>query len=489
MSGFDFKFNTVIASLSFTVSIAAQLLIFRSAVASIGLASVGIFSLIQGLMIFSRAFETGIGQNLVRRMAMIKSSEGSDSIRWQLLFSSIILVVVPTLVLSFGAIFLIEKYISLRFGSSEIYNVKALALISAIISVVSVLNSLVGSAVEGVGHLVWRNVFLMIGSIVSLLFANALLGAYSVYGYAIIFLMTVVVQLFLNTTFILVKYRAGFRSGFVGTLKFSRGLLLENLLMNGIGLARLTFDPVTRVLLAEMGDLRLVAVFDILNRVVVSGRTLVQSAVSPLLYYGAHVSILHKDRHAKAFESAQSLINSVAIHFAAGAFASAFLVSYFLFNMAMPDAVLILLLLSGSASLNIVGIVGYYYALTIGRINRILVIHIWMILTNVMFGLVLGCSFGAFGVVTAYAIMMSVGGVLSFLLLPSSIRVSVLKVPSGLLFWIPVFCGTFGLALLALSHAMVISVTLLLSFSAALTAMVLVSLGASLSRSFSGALR
>jgi O-antigen/teichoic acid export membrane protein len=417
VNGFRIKTNVVVSVLAFLVALSSQILIFRIALAGIGLELVGLFALIQGLMLFSRIFEVGVGQNIVRWIALGRDSGEPDLRRWQLAFGALLFVGVPTLVLTAFAFFPVAAYAQRAAPELMAHTLHGLTAISAAIALVSVCNTVVGAVLEGEGRLIWRNLILMGATISGLAFAFPLVARFGIMGYGLVFLVITCLQLVASLVLVLWYYGKGLALGWVGVLPSLREILREHLSMNAIGLIRLSFEPLTRVWLTEFAGLAAVGLFDIMNRLVIAGRSLMQTGVQPLLYFGSRTMLRPTQTQARVFDQAQAIIVRLSEHFAFAILVAAPLVSLLLFDRIGTQEMQVFLLLGLAGAINVLGVVPYYFALSGGAITALLRIHLWMFAINLALPPVLGWNFGMLGVLGGYAVMMAIGGIMSLRLM------------------------------------------------------------------------
>ena len=312
MTGFDIKMNALFSALGFSVALAAQLIIFRLAEPRIGLSGIGFFALIQGLMLFARAFETGVGQNITRQTALV--STGAE--RWPLIYAGLILILGPTLILSSISFWAISIYIDFSHPEIEADLSRSLLTISFCIALTSASNAVFGAALDGVGMMISRNVTMALAFLLATAVSVPLLSQYGAAGYGAIFLVAACAQLVMSMALLLWSFSKGMRTTFSLVRRSILSMWVENLAMNGSGLTRLTFEPLSRVWLAEFAGLSAVGLFDILLRLIVGGRALIQSAINPLLYVGAREQDAFTPHQAAVFDRVSRLIRVVAAHFA-----------------------------------------------------------------------------------------------------------------------------------------------------------------------------
>lgn len=413
MTKFNVRANVLLSGLAFGTSLVVQVVIFRLAISRIGIEQIGLFSLIQGLMLFARAFETGVGQNLIRRIAIAGQDKDASEARWRVVFAGLVLILGPTSVLSLIAYWAIGAYLAVSSPDIAATTRDPLIAMSVAIAMGSVVNGVFSATLDGLGKMLWRNSVLLLTSLLSVACAVPLMRWAGLNGYASIFLLSVFLQMIASILLVAVFMRSGLIGGFRRLGATINALLVENLAMNGSGIARLAFEPVTRILLKEFSGLEAVGVFDILLRLIVGGRALVQTALSPLLYLGAREQQALADHQVAVFARAQAMIASASAHIAALAVIAAPGVSFALLGKPDPTAIEMFVLLGLSAGVNLAGTVGYNLAMSGGQVRPIFWIHVAMLFTNLGLGFLLGLGFSSLGVVLAYAIMMSLGGLLS----------------------------------------------------------------------------
>lgn len=420
MNRSDTRFAALIGGAGFIAATLAQLMIFRHSSDVIGLDKIGLVVLLQSILFFTRLLDIGAGPNLTRRLAAAHVTP-SDSLFAQELWSSILSISGPTLLISSLALTVIVVCPELVGGVQNEGEVTKIAAALCISGTLSSVVAILIAAHEGIGDLVARGASLILFGVTVLSCGVPLVACLGTLGYALAVPVGLTVQ-FVALSLNLIWLGARLRPDAMrSTLISARHQLRENLTLNSISVCRLLFEPLTKYLLFLLGTLEIVAVFDVLSKVVTAVRVLVQTMMQPLLF---KKSQLHAQGVAADDFGTQRRLDSVAMYFVAGALSSAPVLEALLFGgNAAPHVTFVLVILAVSSAINLSGQIAYLDLLATAAYGILLRIHLAMVVTNLTVSGLFGALLNERGVVLGYAATMALGGIALRILSPGKASV------------------------------------------------------------------
>lgn len=396
--------------------------IFRVSIEIYSAALIGCWALIQGLFLVARVADTGAGSNVARVLANNRLEEKILPLR-PLINAALSITTIPVMAISAALIFPITWYVTSRFGEDlPAEQILILTVLSAIYSVFSCSATIVLSIVEGMGRLDLKNYVNIGGNAVILIVAYPALSYLGPAGLGIVYLVMSLTQLLAALFVVSTVYRRARlvakeveEVGFVGLV---RALWRENLKLSYIALLRLSFEPVTKLLLSFVADLQSIAAFELAIRVTTQVRTVVQAASQPLLVVGSGRRSSH-DRAGveNVFWKYNALIAlSTGVLIELQILGAPVLASLGLGSISI-DFIIFFTILVVANALNSIGLPGYFLQVSSGKLQPLTRIHFVMAICNLLLGGLGAVTLGAIGVVLGYGIAFSVGGILCLKLL------------------------------------------------------------------------
>ncbi|MFG1230568.1 hypothetical protein [Xanthobacter wiegelii] len=403
----------VIAAASTAV---ALFIVFRVSAELTSLAAIGVWSLVQGVFLVSRIAEVGAGANITRTVVILRQ-EGRLSVVSVLLAGAIVSTL-PTVLFGLLIVLPTRWFVADHVGAAEHLAdvLPTLVWIALLIATTSSMNSVAGAIVEGHGALLLRNLNIIISNVVAASTCYVLVDHFGVVGIAAVTLLTTCVQLLLS---LLTLVYLGMRHpGAQGPWRVVTSIWRENMRMSAVGLLRLSFEPVSKVLIAYGGSLADVASFELALRISTQFRVVFQSVAQPLLYVGSRKTLDMALTTRQLFERSQKLIAVSASSLTEPQLLLIPLISFLSFGSLRWDFTIFFVLLLVGNSVNMLGIVGYYCQLSSGAMGPLVWIQAKMAVMNLVFGILLTAAFGAIGAAIAYTVTFMFGGLASLKLMP-----------------------------------------------------------------------
>lgn len=411
----------------------AMFIVFRLSAELTSLAAIGAWSLVQGVFLVSRVAEVGAGANITRTVVILHQ-EGKLSVVSVLLAGAVVSIV-PTII--FGLLIMLPTrwFVESQVGAAGHLAdaVPTLVWIALLNAAVSSTNSITGAIVEGHGALVWRNINIIFSNIVAAGACYFLVRGFGVVGIAAVTLLTTSVQLVLSS--LALAYLSRPQPGAHGARHVISSIWRENMSMSAVGLLRLSFEPMAKVLIAHGGSLPAVATFELALRITTQFRVVFQGVAQPLLYAGSRKTLDMSHTTRQLFERSQNLIALAACRLSEPQLLLLPLISLAAFGSLRLDFAVYFTLLLVANAFNMLGIVGYYYQLSSGALGPLVRIQAKMAVMNVVLGVALTAALGALGSVIAYALTFAYGGLASLRLMPGHQHQII---PPILAYWSPI---------------------------------------------------
>ncbi len=167
-------------------------------------------------------------------------------------------------------------------------------------------------------------------------------------------------------------------------------------------IARMLFDPTTKMLLSKFGALEYVTYFEMANRMVRQFRALVVSAIQVLTPVFSTIFERTPERIADVYRRSHGILLFVALPLFSGIAAMIPIVSELWIGSFQHSFVTFAVFLTIGSFLNTLNAAAYFSNLGTGHLNWNTISHVSMGLLNAVFGTLLGYLFGSIGVVVGF---------------------------------------------------------------------------------------
>ncbi|MCK1564121.1 hypothetical protein IVB08_09090 [Bradyrhizobium sp. 173] len=398
--------------LSAVVTAVVLFALFKLFIGLTSTAAIGCWSLIQGMFLFSRIPDVGVGTNFTRMMALNLKGHFSVSAQHMIL-AGLLLSTIPVLCIGVALLAPVYSYVAEKSAPAiSRHDVLYLTVSAFAVAVLSSSSTICLSVIEGAGKIAHRNIVTIGSNVLGLAVAYPLVSTFGIPGIG----FTSIVQSSLLLLFavyaisaesrLLKQHGSGIKLSAVVAMVWT-----DNIRMSAIGLLRLSFEPTTKLLLSRFASLDNVALFELALRVTTQARLTYQAGIAPLLSFGSRSkSEPLTPKVAEAFSVANHLVSMVALAASAVQLVAAPFLSLAGFGRVEPDFILYFEVLVLANCLNSFGIAGYYLQVSGGHLPGLVRIHFLMAIINVSCGIALGSALGATGPVLAYGLAFSFGG-------------------------------------------------------------------------------
>lgn len=397
--------------------------LYKYLLKSIGIEKLGVWSLILSFSSIANLANLGFTSGLVKFVADYLT-ENDDTKLGKLIFTSILSMVVLFVLLSLIILFSAQFFLN--------YIVEEKFLTDALVILPYSLGSLCINAIGGVftsvleGHQknYIRNFIYIISGIIMYAGTFLLTPLYQLKGVAVaqllqsffIFIAAMIFTIKINPNNKIRHWKwstQSFKELFNYGYKFQL-----------VSLSQLLYEPATKLLLSKYGGLVTLGHYELANKAVNQFRALLVNANQVVVPVVAEKAKMEGDRFLQSFYTKMNRILllfclplSTILLISAPFISLVWIGEYnsdFIFSMAVLTVMTFMNVMNGPA---------YFSSLGEGRLNVLVFVHISIAIINVLLGILLGKSFGGYGVILAWGIAISVGAVVLIFTYNQSVKI------------------------------------------------------------------
>jgi O-antigen/teichoic acid export membrane protein len=392
---------------------AAIFLIFRTAYLNLGPSAVGIWALIQSIMLISRLADSGSGGNITRLVAIERDKFGGLKLR-KFILTGFLVGTGPILLLSLPMVAPTFLYIQHNYTHAMAAGPMFLLVLCSVgFGTLNSASAILAGCLDGLGLMALRGCLVTVANAVFLVAGYVLIHTMGNVGLGLAYVAYAAAQLILLASSLLFFRHNPVESYPEPAIKeLVRRTFRFNSQFLFVSLCQLLLDPICKILIGRFGSLDSVAIFDIANKVTAQARILYQAVLQSVLPLvsregraiepALHAKLAHWNRRVARWSLyTMSLIvfgSALLSHASLGRFDTHF--------------VLIVLILATGNAINTVGLVGYYAELGSGRLTRLVAVYVLIAIANLSLGALFGYFWGAAGVALSYAIALAGSGIL-----------------------------------------------------------------------------
>lgn len=257
-----------------------------------------------------------------------------------------------------------------------------------------------------------RNIILMIDSIFHLILCIYFASEYGLMGLAYARLLQNIITLVL--TWIVLKRRIPELP--VIPIKWNRSVFREMLgyavNFQIITLLVMLSDPITKGFLSKYGSVSMVSYYEMANKLVQLLRSVIVSANQVLVPSFASLKELEPHKIAPVFAKSNQVVFFLTLPAFGLLMVSSPIISYFWIGQFEPVFVMAMIVLSGGWLFNTLAVPAYFAGVGTGDMKNNVISHIVMTSMNLLLIALIGKIWQGSGVIVAWAVSLSVGGVL-----------------------------------------------------------------------------
>lgn len=400
--------NATAAVLQLVASSIIMFVLYRFVLRTLGVDSLGIWSVVLATVSASRFTEFGISASVTRFVAKYLGEEEGEyaSYAIQTAFISIFLLLIMLLPLAYLLLRSIFPLFLSSIALSEAYKLLPYTVVSLFLTVTAGISQ---SGLEGCQRYDLRAFLVVGGQIVFLCAALTLVPWFGLIGLAWAQVgqggvLLIVGWLLLRRTIPnLPPYpRKWQKVQFKEMLSYGVQFQISNL-------AIMLFDPLTKALLGKYGGMSAAGYYEMANQFVSKARALVVNANQVLVPVVANSVTFDTKKLASLYQANQQLLWFVTLPLYTVVAVGTPLLSILWIGHYEPYFVFCASMLILAWSLNTFNVPAYFFNLGSGRIVWNMISHIWTGGCNAILGSFLGILFGAKGVICAMSVSLITG--------------------------------------------------------------------------------
>lgn len=392
------------------VSAVALFVLYKVLLQSIGVAKVGIWSLLMSMGALAQVAQLGLSGSVVRFVSKYSARGETETVRQVIRTAALSTAFLYCVVLAVGYPFF-RLFLEKALPSESLFI--ALEILPHaicafwIVSVAGVYQA----GLEGVQGFLPRNLILAGDSLSYLVLCAVLTPRYGLVGLAWARIVQNVITFFACRVALSRKlsglgssWPVWERSLFVEMVRYAINFQVVSILA-------MLFEPVMKGLLSRFGSLTAVGYFEMASRMTVQVRALIVGAVQVIVPYLSRLQETAPERVVQVYSRACEVVFFLSVSSFGMLIAALPLIAKVWIGDESGPFVRFAVLLAFGWCLNTICVPAYFAGLGSGRLRWNLLSHLVMVLTNVFLGILLGNLFGGDGVVAAWAISLALGGV------------------------------------------------------------------------------
>lgn len=177
-----------------------------------------------------------------------------------------------------------------------------------------------------------------------------------------------------------------------------------------IGLCQLLYDPVTKFFLSKYGGLSFVGYYEMASRLIVQIRTLIVAANQVMIPSIARDS---KNKTDKTYSITLKLVTMISLPIIVAILIFTPYISFYWIGHYEKYFIWSLIILSFSWFINILSTPSYFSSIGLGDLKGILQSHVFIAISNIVLGFLLGSHLGGIGVILSWGISLAIGSIIS----------------------------------------------------------------------------
>ena len=385
-----------------------SLVLYRYVNDTLGVAYLGVWSIILVTISASRIADLGLSSSMTRFVALYSARNAhKDAAK---LIETALLSIMPLIGILLPIFYLIIYRIIPHLLDTKYTQVAQMLLPYAFISLgLNLAASIILSALDGLQRMDLRSLLNIVGQLLMVVISFWLIPDNGLLGLG----LAQVIQ----GMFLLISGWLVLRGQFIDLPKLPRHWsypLFREMLAYGTnvqvtGLLSLFIDPLTKVLMVRFGGVDAAGYFEIANQLVLKVRTLIvaaNQAIVPRITQALETA--PEDAHLLYRQNLRVLI-FIALPIFTVLYSSNAALSWILLGQVNSELVFLLQLSSAAWAFSIIAIPAYFFNQGSGRVGLNTLSATIMVATNIIVGFSLGLLFGMDGVAWAYAVSLLVG--------------------------------------------------------------------------------
>lgn len=383
--------------------------LYRVVLDVLGPREFGIWSLVVAATSLVGLSNMGLTGSIVKHVADSRAASEVDRLTG-LIETTVISVSVLSVVLAVAGYPLMKLYFAATLHIDAYRSAVAILPVALVAFCLSMITGIYQSALYGCHLIYQRNAILIFESLSFLALSVTLAPRYGLSGLVYARAFQNLITLILSIAIL----KRHIRSMALVPRRWKKSLFKEMigyaLSFQFISLLNMLMDPLTKGMLSRFGSLEMVTYFEMSTRLIGQARGIVVNANQVLVPTFAQVSRNFSSEVAALFSRSYSIIFYVTICLFGFLVAALPLICLIWLGAQQPIFIKIGTVLSVGWLINTLSVPAYFASLGTGMMREVVGSHIVMSMVNLTFGLGFGALWGGYGVVAAWGIALSAGG-------------------------------------------------------------------------------
>ena len=382
--------------------------VYRLLVIKLGVEILGVWSLIIATASISNLSNLGFSSAVIKYVAEYNAKGEADRIN-RLIYTSVISISIFFLIL--GAVIYLSAFLFIDRVINPEY--KDLAMRILPISLAGLFfyttGNVLTSGLEGLQKNYIRNFAYAIASVFYLLLAILMIPVSGLTGLALAQVIQTII-VFIISYYYLKRSVSGFGiKRFKWDREVFRELFAYGYKIQVISICQMLTDPVTKILVSRFSGLTTLGFYEMASRVITQLRQIIAGMDQVTIPIVSHFQQTDKSTVRFIYEKGFSFIVFIVFPLFAGIILFTPYLSKIWIGNVEPVFVFCCYILASGMLINILNAQAYYNSLGEGQLNGIMFMTVFVLVFNILMGIILGSSLPTYGVVISYAVSTALG--------------------------------------------------------------------------------
>jgi O-antigen/teichoic acid export membrane protein len=404
-------FNALSAIIQVVIVGIVYLILYKYVLTQIGVKLFGVWSLIIATTSVASLANLGIGSSIVKFVSTYSARKRTDLII-KLIFTSLIFILTTYSLISLIIYFLGIPLLHFIIEDDYLDIARTILPFSLISLILNATSSVFNSAIDGIQKNYIKSNVIILSSIIFLLLSILLTAKFGILGLVYAQIGQSIFVLFSTIFYYLKLFQISLKVQWNWDSAMFKEIIYYGLKIQAASILEMTFEPITKFLLAKFGGLTMVGYYEMASRLAVQLRSLIVSAIQVIIPVIAEGKENNPGKIINIYCNLFSIVLYLNILLITFIIVSAPVVSLIWIGHLEGIFVNVLIISSTSMFFNISSSPAYFYYMGEGKLNWIIISILISFLSNILLGYLLGLNFGGNGVVIAFNIALVLHAVL-----------------------------------------------------------------------------
>lgn len=402
--------NVIFSILQVVIVGLSYLVVYKILLSKLGIEQLGVWALVLATTSVANLANFGITSGIVKFVAESYSEKQIVKIK-KIIFTSFISLF---LVFVFISIFIypISTYILAYIIESKHYNLAVNILPFSLISlIVSSMSGVFTSVLEGIQKNYYKNILLIISTLIFLLGVVFFTDKYGLEGVAFSQLIQAIFLLISSYFFVAFEFKSFLIKKSYWETKIFKEIMGFGLKFQLISFLVMLFEPITKALLSKFGGLAYLGYYEMANKLIYQARAVIVNANQVMIPVMVHTISSSKQELNDIYVKNFNLTYVLSLILISILLISTPLISIFWIGSLNKDFVFCMITLSISIFINIISSPAYFACIAKGELNLLIKSHLLMTFVNIIFSSVFGLFWGGKAIVIFSSISLLVSSI------------------------------------------------------------------------------